>query len=180
MESDRYAPPRAAVGDVFQGGDVTQPVRVWPASGRLGRLRLFVWNVGLYIVFFLALVVIGLIGIGDGTASIVLMGIVYVAYIVVFSVFMVQRSHDMDLSGWWALLNIIPFVYLYWQFKAGTPGTNRWGPPPEPNTATTKVVAWVAGILALIVLIGSMAIGGFAGYSAERARQQQGTGTGPK
>ena len=48
-------------------------------------------------------------------------------------VLLIQRSHDMDLSGWWSLAAFIPFVGLVWVFKGGTRGANRWGAPPPPN-----------------------------------------------
>lgn len=172
MEEQRYAPPRAAVADIVDASGGTQPVRLWPARGRLGRLRLFVWNVGLYIGFFVVMLLLGfagLLGNGPSTAIGVLSIAVYAAYAVVFGILIVQRSHDMDRSGWWGLLVLIPLVYFYWQFKAGTPGPNRWGPPPEPNTPVTRALGWVFGILGGLLLAFSLLAGGIAGYAASRA-----------
>lgn len=44
-----------------------------------------------------------------------------------------RRLHDVDKSGWWQLAVIVPFLnlyffYLLW-FKAGTPGSNKYGAP---------------------------------------------------
>ena len=44
----------------------------------------------------------------------------------------VRRMHDIDKSGWWLLIGIIPLVGLvliYFLAKKGTPGPNRFGPP---------------------------------------------------
>lgn len=44
----------------------------------------------------------------------------------------VRRLHDLDKSGWWLLLGLIPLVGLiliYWFAQPGTPGANRFGPP---------------------------------------------------
>jgi uncharacterized membrane protein YhaH (DUF805 family) len=44
----------------------------------------------------------------------------------------VRRLHDLDKSGWWLLLGLIPIVGLiliYWFCQPGTPGANRFGPP---------------------------------------------------
>jgi uncharacterized membrane protein YhaH (DUF805 family) len=44
----------------------------------------------------------------------------------------VRRLHDLDKSGWWLLLGLIPLVGLiliYWFAQPGTPGPNRFGPP---------------------------------------------------
>lgn len=46
----------------------------------------------------------------------------------------VRRLHDANRTGWWALLNLIPFggwvVLLGFGFLPGTPGPNRYGPDP--------------------------------------------------
>jgi uncharacterized membrane protein YhaH (DUF805 family) len=44
-----------------------------------------------------------------------------------------RRLHDIDRSGWWALLifTVIGYVVLiYWACLRGTVGTNRFGPDP--------------------------------------------------
>jgi uncharacterized membrane protein YhaH (DUF805 family) len=44
----------------------------------------------------------------------------------------VRRLHDLDKSGWWLLLYLIPIVgviiILVWVCTKGTPGANRFGP----------------------------------------------------
>jgi uncharacterized membrane protein YhaH (DUF805 family) len=43
----------------------------------------------------------------------------------------VRRLHDLDRTGWWALLPVTiigGFVLLYWFCKPGTSGPNRFGP----------------------------------------------------
>jgi uncharacterized membrane protein YhaH (DUF805 family) len=48
----------------------------------------------------------------------------------------VRRLHDVDRSGWWYLLSLIPvigtLVLLYWYVQPGTSGDNRFGPEPVP------------------------------------------------
>jgi uncharacterized membrane protein YhaH (DUF805 family) len=44
-----------------------------------------------------------------------------------------RRLHDIDRSGWWALLifTVIGYVVLiYWACMRGTVGANRFGPDP--------------------------------------------------
>jgi uncharacterized membrane protein YhaH (DUF805 family) len=46
----------------------------------------------------------------------------------------VRRLHDLNESGWYVFLTFIPFCqfFILWlMFKKGTPGTNRYGEPPE-------------------------------------------------
>lgn len=46
----------------------------------------------------------------------------------------VRRLHDVDRSGWWLFIILIPligfFVLLYWYCKKGTDGSNRFGNDP--------------------------------------------------
>ena len=48
----------------------------------------------------------------------------------------IKRFHDRDKSGWWILIGLIPIIGAIWLlvelgFLAGTPGPNRFGPPPS-------------------------------------------------
>ncbi len=47
----------------------------------------------------------------------------------------VRRLHDIDRSGWWLLIILIPFigvlVLLYWMTRPGTDGANRFGMPQD-------------------------------------------------
>ena len=46
----------------------------------------------------------------------------------------VRRLHDLDKSGWWVLINLIPIIgfliYIFWAVQKGTNGPNRFGPDP--------------------------------------------------
>ncbi len=46
-----------------------------------------------------------------------------------------RRLHDIDRSGWWQLIHVIPLigsiVLIVWWASLGSPGANRFGPPPE-------------------------------------------------
>jgi uncharacterized membrane protein YhaH (DUF805 family) len=47
----------------------------------------------------------------------------------------VRRLHDLDRSGWWLLLALIPLIgaiiLIVWFCMPGTPGANRFGEPPQ-------------------------------------------------
>jgi uncharacterized membrane protein YhaH (DUF805 family) len=47
----------------------------------------------------------------------------------------IRRLHDIDRSGWWLLLVLIPIigwlVLLIWECTDGTAGTNRFGVDPK-------------------------------------------------
>jgi uncharacterized membrane protein YhaH (DUF805 family) len=47
----------------------------------------------------------------------------------------VKRWHDRDKSGWWILINLVPFIGYIWAlvengFLKGTSGQNRFGADP--------------------------------------------------
>jgi uncharacterized membrane protein YhaH (DUF805 family) len=45
---------------------------------------------------------------------------------------MIRRLHDDDMSGWWALLSLVPIanlVLIYFMIIEGTKGPNRFGNP---------------------------------------------------
>jgi uncharacterized membrane protein YhaH (DUF805 family) len=46
----------------------------------------------------------------------------------------IRRLHDLDRTGWWILLALIPvigwIILLIWYMSKGTDGPNRFGPDP--------------------------------------------------
>lgn len=40
----------------------------------------------------------------------------------------IKRWHDLNQSGWWSIVGIIPFVNLILGFIQGTEGNNQYGP----------------------------------------------------
>ena len=51
----------------------------------------------------------------------------------------IRRLHDIDRTGWWLLLDLVPvigwIVLLVWACKRGTLGPNRYGPDPPTGSA---------------------------------------------
>ena len=48
----------------------------------------------------------------------------------------IKRWHDLNKSGWWVLINLVPVIGQIWVFIAcgcfkGTAGTNRYGTEPK-------------------------------------------------
>jgi uncharacterized membrane protein YhaH (DUF805 family) len=54
----------------------------------------------------------------------------------------VRRLHDIDRSGWWILIALVPLiggiVLVVFALLEGTAGDNRYG--PNPKGATARVV----------------------------------------
>ena len=57
----------------------------------------------------------------------------------------VRRLHDIDRSGWWYLLGLVPIVGLIvlvvWFCRTGTAGPNRFGDESPDSTDAPPVVA---------------------------------------
>jgi hypothetical protein len=78
----------------------------------------------------------------------------------------------MDWSGWTILLAIIPLVGLIWLFKAGSPGENRFGAPPPPNTTGVKVLGLIFPLIAFIGIVAAIALPAYQTY-VKRAQESQ-------
>lgn len=56
-----------------------------------------------------------------------------------------RRLHDIDRSGWWILLGLIPIVGLIilivWCCRRGTLGPNRFGPDPLTGSEPARLPA---------------------------------------
>jgi uncharacterized membrane protein YhaH (DUF805 family) len=70
-----------------------------------------------------------------------LSGIYGLAIIIPSIAVSVRRLHDIDRTGWWVLISLVPvigaIVLLVFAVLNGTPGENRFGPNPK---ASGKVV----------------------------------------
>jgi uncharacterized membrane protein YhaH (DUF805 family) len=103
-------------------------------TGRAGRAE--------YWWFFLANLIVALVLALLSRASVIFL-ILYVIYgvgVLVPSIAVgVRRLHDTDKSGWFMLIALIPFVgyiiLLVLLAMEGTPGSNRYGPPPPGEPA---------------------------------------------
>ncbi len=55
----------------------------------------------------------------------------------------VRRLHDVGMSGWWILLNLVPFgslVIMGFSVQDSQPGDNKYGPNPKEATASSYVL----------------------------------------
>lgn len=166
-----YAAPRAPVADVDAREHGVQPVKLFSARGRVGRLRYFSYSIAGYLVTGIAAFVlsISMAAAGQSAAIGVLTLIPYFIFIVLLTL---QRSHDMNWTGWTAPLAFIPVVGLVWLFKSGTQGVNRFGSPPPPNTLSVKILAWILPGIAFVGIVAAIALPAYQQY-VQRAKAAQ-------
>jgi len=169
-----YQPPRAAVADIDRASGEVQPINLWSARGRIGRLRYLAYLGASYLLMLPVFLVAGLIMALTNSpfVAVAIYGVVGIVYAVWAVMMMIQRSHDMGWTGWSVLLAIIPFVALIWLFKAGTPGANEYGAPPPPNSRSVKILAWVFPAFFVLGILAAIALPAYQSY-VTRAKAAQ-------
>jgi uncharacterized membrane protein YhaH (DUF805 family) len=77
----------------------------------------------------------GVVGAGAGMRGGILNGIFSLAIVIPSIAVAARRLHDIDKSGWWMLIGIIPLIgwiiVIVWYCTDGTRGPNRFGPDPK-------------------------------------------------
>ena len=146
-----YVAPRAAVADAQ---DEFQPVRIFSTSGRIGRVRYILYTM---VVPFIIMFCAGLVSAFAGPAGTAITVVGWIAMLVVSMMLTIQRSHDFNMSGWFALLWLVPLASLVFWFIPGTDGENRYGAKTPPNgtgvvVSVLLVPVLVVGILAAVAI----------------------------
>jgi uncharacterized membrane protein YhaH (DUF805 family) len=107
------------------------------AQGRVNRKQFWLWLVLPCTVISIVLVLVDLaLGTYDAKDGVGLFSSIFSLVVIVPALLVyIKRWHDRDKSGWWMLIVLIPLVGIIWflvelGFLPGTPGPNRFGPPP--------------------------------------------------
>jgi len=159
-------------------------------KGRFGRLSFFAWYVVTGLISGILSALLAALGIGIATITPEMMrangggmpwgamlpdlmlGLVFLYFYIVFGI---RRLHDMNRSGWWLLLGLVPVVNvilgLVMMLLSGTAGANDFA-PPRLTATWEKVVAWIGIALMLlgIALVVAVGIPAYQNY-VEAARQ---------
>ena len=92
-----------------------------------------------YFVLFNFIINIVLSGIDSVTSGVgILPGIYTLAVLIPSIAVLVRRLHDIDRTGWWVLIGLIPIigwiVLLIFAVQDGKPGENQYGSNPKEAT----------------------------------------------
>jgi uncharacterized membrane protein YhaH (DUF805 family) len=114
-------------------------------SGRARRMEYWYFVLFNLIVAFVLAMIDALLGTTTGVSSFgLLSGIYSLAVLIPTLAVLVRRLHDIDRTGWWILINLIPLVgtivLLVFALMPGTPGSNQYGPDPKQATGEARVV----------------------------------------
>ena len=116
--------------------------KIYTTEGRLNRLRYFKYQVIWSIISAIGGFILGFIGgflSGDPQSVLVTVptGIWSIVAGIGGIMLSIRRLHDLDKSGWFLLIALIPIVNIFFAFyiwlKPGTVGWNRYGADPLEN-----------------------------------------------
>ncbi len=159
-------------------GEPTTEIRFFHLSSRIGRMRYLAYGLGLTLLMMVPALIGTLVLFIKPLAVLgsLLLFATYVAALVFSIAFMVRRLHDMDASGWWTLLVLLPLVNLVFVlvllFYPGSDGDNRFGPRPPPNSMPVLVAAWCYILIFPIGITGILAAIAIPAYQDFLARSQ--------
>lgn len=107
----------------------------------------------------------------SNTTSVIAMGVFAIGFIPVMWVacaMMAKRLHDMNRSGWWMLLTMVPIlgmIYaLYVSLNPGKPEPNRFG-HAKPAQGWEKPVGIIGIILTVALIGGSLVVDGMSMFA---------------
>ena len=150
-----YAAPHTNVTPAERAEDYGE-IKIFSASGRIGRIRYIGYSFGLTMLIWIVIGIAAGIGALVDPALLIGVGAIgYIALIVVQFLLSIQRSHDMNVTGWLSLIWLVPLGVLVFWFAPGSRGSNDYGRPPPPNGAgviilTCLMPIFIIGILAAI------------------------------
>lgn len=146
-------------------------------KGRFSRLPFFAWcflsSIFVYAAYIISTIVFAIFGgsvfffneINQSQAlpaiyiiAVVVYSLISIVYLYYTIVFSVRRLHDVDRSGWWLLLMLVPLVnlvfFVYLALRRGTVEANRFG-APRPTKEWEKIMGIIYIILIPVSIIGS-------------------------
>jgi uncharacterized membrane protein YhaH (DUF805 family) len=105
-------------------------------SGRSRRKEYWYFALFVIIISFVLSIIDLLTGAYARTVGVGLLSSIFSLAVLIPSIAVtVRRLHDIDRSGWWLLIALVPLVgwivLLVFSVQESTPGSNRYGPNPK-------------------------------------------------
>ena len=110
-------------------------------SGRSRRKEYWYFVLFVVIIQVVLNILDTLIGVYDRSTGAGLFSAIFSLAVLIPSIAVsVRRLHDIDRTGWWVLISLVPLVgwivLLVFHVQDSTPGTNRYGPNPKFASAS--------------------------------------------
>ena len=163
QQANPYATPNAPVGDIF-ANEGTGDINIFTAKGRLGRVRYFYYSMLTGVLGMVAIILAALLLSISPIIGGIAIAAIYIAMLVLGVFLIIQRCHDLNKSGWWSLLILVPFAVLYFYFAPGTKGTNQFGAEPPANSKGVIAGAFLLPVAMFVIMgiLSAIAIPEFA------------------
>jgi len=170
-EVNPYRAPDAAL-NVHQ--DAAYQPRIFSFSGRIGRLRSLAYGLGIGTLFMLVMGILG--GLAEPYAVLrrdegltLLIGFtIILVWAVLTLMYGKRRFNDLNRSGWWSILLLVPYVQLlpaiYLLFFPGSPGANEYGPAPVKNSTGVAIIGWTLPLIMIVSLLAAILIPAYPDY----------------
>jgi len=125
-------------------------------QGRLGRKRYFVYSVVLPLLIFWGVASFATVAsylplVGTSMFYLIL-GVSIVATACILICLTVQRCHDFNKKGYWAIFSLIPLANIIYALIPGTNGLNSYGEVPVPEGRLLKTIFYIL-LIALAALV---------------------------
>jgi uncharacterized membrane protein YhaH (DUF805 family) len=170
-DANPYSAPDAALDT---GQDVLYQPKIFSFSGRIGRMRYLAYGIGLNILLMAAMIPLGgataAMGGEAGMSMIgmVVIAIFYLVTVVISVMFAKRRLNDLNRSGWWFLLFLVPIVNLlmviYLIFFPGSDSANNFGSPPTGNSIGVLILGWMMPLVFILGIVAAVAIPAYQNY----------------
>jgi uncharacterized membrane protein YhaH (DUF805 family) len=115
-------------------------------QGRARRKEYWMFFLFYLVTLIIAMVLDKVLGLASATYGVgPIYGLYALAMILPSLAVGVRRLHDIDKSGWWMLIALVPFigglVLLVFSLMEGTSGSNRFGSDPKAGEGGIPVMA---------------------------------------
>jgi uncharacterized membrane protein YhaH (DUF805 family) len=176
-DQNPYSAPDASLETGQQ--EFYQP-KIFSFKGRIGRLRYIAYGMGTYLAIMAVfmpfmggtMLLGGSMELAGETvmpiAVIVGLSVFYIAIIVLSVAFGKRRLNDLNRSGWWMLIFIVPlvnlFMAIYIVFFPGSNEANDFGAPPTANSLGVKILGSIFPLIFLLGIVAAIAIPAYQEY----------------
>jgi uncharacterized membrane protein YhaH (DUF805 family) len=160
-----YSAPDADLGN---GHSELYSPSIISFNGRIGRIRYLAYSTGISILAMLAMIpLVGASALMGGEANMSTIGVIGISVIsiaaLVFTVmYGKRRLNDLNRSGWWLLVMLVPVISLlvtiYMVFFPGTDGENDFGAEPDVNSIGVKILGLAIPVLSLIGILAAVIV----------------------
>ena len=160
-----YAAPRTNVAQRDSAEEYGE-IKLFSAEGRIGRVRYIGYTFGLTMLIAMFIGIAAAVLAPASPAVAFAVGAAgYIALIVVQILLTIQRSHDMNVTGWLCLISFIPLAALVFLLVPGTRGENNYGKQPPPNTTGAILLACIVPFIMIVGIVAAVAIPAYQDYT---------------